>query len=87
VFEDVSFRLAPLREHDARAMIREIKGYEILKGYRGRAAADEESLVRMILSLSKLATDHSEISEMDLNPVLVYQKGAVVADARMGLGR
>jgi len=86
VFEDVSFRLAPLREHDARSMIREIKGYEILKGFRERGPADEESLIRIIMSVSKLAMDHPEISEMDLNPTVVYQKGAIVADARMSIG-
>jgi acyl-CoA synthetase (NDP forming) len=87
VFEDVSFRLAPLREHDARSMIREIKGYEILKGHRKQEPADEESLVKIILSVSRLVRDHAEISEMDLNPTVVYRKGAIVADARMSLGR
>lgn len=87
LFEDVSFRVAPLRERDARAMIKEIKGYDILKGYRGHSPADEESLVKIVLSVSKLVTDHSEISEMDLNPTVVYEKGAIAADARISLER
>jgi len=85
LFEDVSFRVAPLRERDVRTMIKEIKGYEILKGHRGQPPADEESLVRIIMSLSKLLTDHSEISETDLNPTIVYDRGAMIADARMTL--
>ena len=85
LFEDVSFRVAPISERSAKRMIREVKGYEILKGYRGRAPADEESLVRILLSSSKLMQDHTEISQMDLNPTLVYEKGATAVDARITL--
>lgn len=83
LFEDTSFRVGPLTERSARAMIREIRGYQILMGYRGRSPADEDSLVRILLSTSKLLTEHPEISQLDLNPTLVYKKGAVVVDARM----
>lgn len=85
LFEDVSFRVAPISEHAAKRMIREIKGYKILRGYRGHAPADEESLVRILLSTSKLMQDHPEISQMDLNPTLVYQKNATAVDARIAL--
>lgn len=85
VFEDVAFRVAPLTRLSARNMIREIKGYSILKGIRGKQAVDEESLAGFLVSSSKIMTDHPEIVEMDLNPVLTYSKGATVVDARMTL--
>ena len=85
LFEDVSFRVEPLSERAAKRMIREIRGYEVLKGYRGNAPADEESLVRILLSSSKLMQDHPEIFQMDLNPTLVYQRNATAVDARIAL--
>ncbi len=85
VFEDVSFRVAPLTERSARRMIREIKGYAILKGFRGHGAADEQGLLKVLLASSKLMTDCPRISEMDLNPVLVYEDGVVAVDARITL--
>jgi acyl-CoA synthetase (NDP forming) len=85
VFEDVAFRVAPLTSLSARNMIREIKGYSILKGIRGKGPVDEESLAGILVSSSKIMTEHSEIAEMDLNPVLAYTKGATVVDARMTL--
>jgi len=85
LFEDVSFRVAPLSERAAMKMIREIKGYEILKGFRGQQRADEESLVKILLALSRLMIEHPEISQIDLNPTIVYNKGAVAVDARMSL--
>ncbi len=85
VFEDVSFRVAPLTERSARRMIREIKGYAILKGFRGHGPADEQGLLKILLASSKLMTDCPRISEMDLNPVLIYEDGAVAVDARITL--
>ncbi len=85
IFEDVSFRVAPLTERSARQMIREIKGYTILRGVRGKGPVDEKSLVKILLASSKLMIDNHRISEIDLNPILVYEKGAVTVDARMTL--
>jgi acetyl-CoA synthetase (ADP-forming) len=83
VLRDVSFRIAPLTEYDAQDMIREIRGYPVLMGIRGQKPADIQSLVEIILKVSKLVTEHSEIEQLDLNPILVYPKGAKIVDARI----
>jgi acetyl-CoA synthetase (ADP-forming) len=83
VLKDVSFRIAPLTEYDAREMIQEIKGYPVLTGIRGQKPADINSLVDIILKVSKLVTEHVEIEQLDLNPIFVYQEGAIIVDARI----
>lgn len=83
--KDVQFRLAPISQEDASEMIRSIKGYPVLSGTRGEKPADVDSLVDILQRLSNLASDFPAIDEMDLNPVLVFDKGkgAVVVDVRM----
>jgi acyl-CoA synthetase (NDP forming) len=83
VLKDVTFRIAPITESDAREMITEVKAYPILKGYRGQPPADIGSIVSILLSTSKLVMDHQEIKELDLNPIMVYEKGAKTVDARI----
>jgi acetyltransferase len=87
VMKDVQFRLAPLAWEEAREMVRSIQGYPVLEGIRGEPAVDEEKLVEVLARLSQLASDFPEIDEMDLNPVLAFEKGkgAVVVDARLKL--
>jgi acyl-CoA synthetase (NDP forming) len=85
ILKDVTFRIAPIEEHDGRQMIREINAYPILRGYRGKPPVDEETLVRMILRVSDLIMENPEINQMDLNPVMVYDKGASIVDARIVL--
>jgi acyl-CoA synthetase (NDP forming) len=83
VLKDVTFRIAPITEDEAMEMISEIKAYPLLKGYRNTPPADIRSISRILLDTSKLATDHPEIKELDLNPVMVYEKGAKTVDARI----
>ena len=83
VLKDVTFRIAPITESDARGMITEVKAYPILKGYRGQPPADTDAIVNILLSTSKLVMDHREIKELDLNPIMVYEKGAKTVDARI----
>jgi acetyl-CoA synthetase (ADP-forming) len=83
VLKDVTFRIAPITEEDAREMITEVKAYPILKGYRGQPPADIEAIVRILLSTSRLVMEHQEIKELDLNPIIVYEKGAKTVDARI----
>jgi len=86
ILKDVTFRIIPIEEKDAWAMIKSIKGYPILAGARGEPPADMKALVEMMLKVSKLVDDLKDyIKEMDLNPVFVYNEGegAVVVDARM----
>jgi len=83
VLKDVTFRIAPITETDAREMITEVKGYPILKGYRGQAPADVDAIVKILMNTSRLIMDHMEIKELDLNPIMVYDKGAKTVDARI----
>jgi acetate---CoA ligase (ADP-forming) len=85
VLKDVSFRSIPISESDAESMIEEIKGYALLKGYRGHSA-DISSLKQLLLQISDFVMQNPEISEMDLNPVFLYPEGYVVVDARIILG-
>ncbi|RLE81875.1 MAG: acetyl-CoA synthetase [Thermoprotei archaeon] len=86
ILKDVSFRIAPVDKDEALEMIQEIKGYPILQGYRGYYKADIGSLVDIIMKVSNMLMD-LPISQLDLNPVFVYEegKGAKVIDARVVL--
>ena len=83
LLEDVSFRIAPITEYDAKEMIHEIKGFPILDGYRGKPKADINVIVETLLKISELVVKHEEINEMDLNPVFIYEKGLICVDARI----
>ena len=78
-FSDVVFRLAPLTETDASEMLEEIRGKALLGEFRGEKAADREALIRILLGLSRIGTERPEISEIDLNPLLVTPQGRVQA--------
>ena len=86
ILKDVSFRIVPLMKKDAREMIREIKGFPVLEGYRGQEAVDVENLEELILKVSSFIEKNPEIEELDLNPVIAYGDGAVAVDARIILG-
>jgi len=83
VMKDVSFRIAPIGEADAREMMTEVKAYPILQGCRGQPPADIDTLTQILLNVSKHVMDYPEIRELDLNPVMVYEKGAKTVDARI----
>jgi acyl-CoA synthetase (NDP forming) len=83
VLKDVTFRIAPVSDDEAREMISEVKAYPLLKGYRNMPPADINAIVRILLSVSKLVMEHEEIKEVDLNPIMVYEKGAKTVDARI----
>lgn len=83
LLKDVSFRIVPLEREDAREMIREIKGYPILEGFRGIEPVDVSVLEDILLKLSRFVDANPEIKELDLNPVFAYRDGAVAADARV----
>ncbi len=85
MLRDVSMRLVPVEQRDARAMIREIKGLPLLQGYRQYPPCDLDSLEEVILGLSRFLEEHPEVRELDLNPVLCYPKGLVAVDARVVL--
>ncbi len=82
---DVSFRLAPFGDEDAAGMIAEIRAAGLLAGVRGKPPADTAALRRLLVQVSELLSRRPDIEEMDLNPVFVHERGAVVADARVVL--
>jgi len=86
ILKDVSFRIVPIEARDADEMIREIKGYSMLEGYRGSPPADLSKIQELLLSMSKFVSDHPEIDEIDLNPVFAYPDSVLVADARVITG-
>ena len=88
VLKDVSFRLAPLNPSEAREMIHEIKAFPLLKGIRGAPEADLEALTEGICRLARLAADFPELSEGEINPLMVCPKGQGIyaVDARLILG-
>lgn len=87
IFKDTAMRFAPLYKEDAKEMFGELKSFHILKGTRGQKGIDIETLATMIGRLSQLATDFPEISELDINPLLVFSEAENfrVLDARITL--
>jgi acyl-CoA synthetase (NDP forming) len=87
LLDDVVFRVLPMTDRDASAMIRETRAYRLLQGYRDSAPADVEALERLMLALGALAEAAPRIAEVDLNPVIIHPEGAGVSliDARVRL--
>jgi acetyltransferase len=83
ILKDVAFRIVPLTKEDAGDMIREIKGYRLLEGYRGQPPVDVEYLENLLLKLSAFVEENPEIKEMDINPLIAHRRGAVAVDARI----
>jgi len=80
ILKDVSFGIAPISRSTAIRMIKEIKGYKILKGFRGNPAVNLEKLIDVLINISKLSLENPEIKEIDLNPIIVNNKKALVVD-------
>lgn len=85
VLEDVALRLVPLDPSDAAAMVREIKGFPVLQGYRGAPPVDLAAVESILLAVSRFAAEHPDVNELDLNPVIAGPHGAVAVDARIVL--
>jgi acyl-CoA synthetase (NDP forming) len=83
VLKDVSFRIVPVTERDAREMIKEIKGYPLLQGYRGQKPASIPALEQLIVKVSQFVEKNPQIKELDLNPIFAYPDKAVAVDARI----
>jgi acyl-CoA synthetase (NDP forming) len=88
VLEEVMLRVAPISRREAQEMIESLRGYPILKGARGHKPSDVDSVVEVLLRLSLLLTDFTEIKELDINPLRVFheKEGCRALDARMILG-
>ncbi len=85
ILEDISLRVIPVTKRDVGEMIKEIKGYKMLTGYRGLPAADEAKLADMLLAVADFVTQYPVIKELDLNPVIAYSDGTIAVDARIVL--
>ena len=75
VYKDTALRVAPIDEPIAEEMINEIKGSPLLKGFRGLKPADFQVLVKTLVNISNLILDHPEIINLDINPLIVLEKG------------
>ena len=83
IFQDISFRFVPVSLKDAREMIGEIKGYPLLKGFRGGEGVNIASLEKLLVKISDFIMQNPEIEELDLNPVFAYSDGIMIVDARI----
>jgi acyl-CoA synthetase (NDP forming) len=82
LFKDVAFALAPVKKDNAQWLVKQVKGYKLLEGYRGKPPVDINILLDMIVSVSEFITT-GLIKEIDLNPVCIYPEGAMVLDAKI----
>ncbi len=83
VYKDVSFRLIPITKEDVEEMVDEITGKKILHGFRGQPAIDMNELTELMLNISGLVENNPIIKEIDLNPLMVTEKGIKAIDARI----
>ena len=83
LLKDVSFRIVPLQQRDAGDMIREIKGFPLLRGYRGSEPIDIANLENILLKVSAFVDKTPAVKELDLNPIFAYKDGAIAVDARV----
>ena len=83
LLKDVSVRLTPLSNEDASEMIRELKTYPLLKGFRGSVPCDVAALEDGLLRVSAMVEDVPQIAELDCNPFVVHESGATILDARI----
>jgi len=83
VLKDVSFRVAPVTAWDAAEMVREIKGFALLQGYRGQEPVDVAFLEKLITRVSRFIEKNPQIKELDINPLIAYGDGAIAVDARI----
>jgi acetyltransferase len=83
VLKDVSFRIVPVSPRDALSMVNELRTVGLLRGARGERPADIDAVASAIVNLSSLVADFPEIQELDINPLMVMERGAVAVDARI----
>jgi acetyl-CoA synthetase (ADP-forming) len=83
IMKDVIFRITPVSKEEAIDMIKKVKGYPLLSGFRGSKPLDVDAIADVICNVSRISTENPVIDQVDLNPVIVYEKGLVVVDARI----
>jgi acetyl coenzyme A synthetase (ADP forming)-like protein len=85
LFRDVSLRILPAGRTGLQEMIREIRAYPLITGYRGRPPLDEDALIGCIENIVRLFESDEGVEEFDINPLVLYEKGACAVDARVYL--
>jgi acetyl-CoA synthetase (ADP-forming) len=85
LMKDVSFGLAPMDENAALKMMREVKGFPLLEGYRGGAACDIKAVAEVLVTLSKVVEATDGLKALEINPLIAYEDGVVAVDARAEL--
>jgi acetyl coenzyme A synthetase (ADP forming)-like protein len=85
ILKDVSFRVTPITDIDAAEMVRSIRGYRLLQGYRGHPPADIHAVEDLLLRVARLVEELPQITELDLNPIIVFPpgRGCQIVDARL----
>jgi acetyltransferase len=83
IMKDVSFRVLPITRTTARKMIEQTKSFPILNGARGNPPLDQKAIIKLLMLCSEIVEAYPEIEEMDLNPVIVHEKGISIVDARV----
>ncbi|MCP1661622.1 MULTISPECIES: acetate--CoA ligase family protein [Methanocalculus] len=86
LIRDTAIRILPVDEPEIRSMVREIRGYQLIKGFRNEPPRDEEALVQAISAIARLFLDHPGFSEFDINPLILYEDGLIAVDARFIAG-
>jgi acyl-CoA synthetase (NDP forming) len=87
IYDDVAFRVAPIDKLDALNLIHELKGSKILEGARGKPPVNLDSIINVLINASNLMMEHDAISQLDLNPVIVYSDGVCAVDSRIIIGQ
>ena len=83
LMKDVTLRILPVTEDDVREMVKEIRSYPLISGYRGSKAKDEETLVQAILNVCRFFEENDQVKEFDINPLRLYESGACAVDSRV----
>jgi acyl-CoA synthetase (NDP forming) len=83
ILDDVTFGLAPIKKLEVHEMIRGIRGYRALTGFRGKLPVDERAIASIVIQVSKIMNENQQIGQIDLNPVIAYSRGCSVVDARI----
>ena len=86
LFRDTAFRIAPVSHKQAYEMFQQLKSWKLLLGMRGAPKADIDTLADTLVAIATLVTDCPSIKELDLNPVLVHEKGVIIADVKIVVG-
>jgi len=83
VIKDVAFRVLPVTRADAAGLVKETRSYRLLGGIRGQKAKDVEAVIDCVMKTAALVQDNPAIAEIDINPIAIFERGAMVLDARI----